>query len=143
MHGIPLARCIGRGTGGLEKLRDEIQSQNEGFVIPMSVIWLGCLPDIRERAETNRIVALLIIFMAKGEKLANRIIWDGFRILNRHYRVETFIEARPDTICGVCSGWGHGEHSCAFPKHPRCALCEDEHQFAGRAFCCPPGCRCI
>lgn len=78
--------------------------------------------------------------MAKEEKLADRIIWDGIRILNRHYRVEAFIVARPDTICGVCSGWEHGEHSCAFPKHPRCALCADEHQCtvgAGRGMYCP------
>ena len=79
-------------------------------------------------------------FMAKEEKLADRIIWDGIRILNRHYRVEAFIVARPDTICGVCSGWEHGEHSCAFPKHPRCALCADEHQCTvgtGRGMYCP------
>ena len=55
------------------------------------------------------------------------MIWDGIRILNRHYRVEAFVEAGPDTICGTCGGWGRGEHSCAPPKHPRCALYADEY----------------
>jgi len=34
MHGISLERYIGRNTdGGLEKLRREIQAENEGIVI--------------------------------------------------------------------------------------------------------------
>ena len=56
------------------------------------------------------------------------IIREGIRICGRHYRVEAFIEARPDSTSGACSGWGHGEHCCAFPNNPRCALCAGGHR---------------
>lgn len=66
-------------------------------------------------------MASSVTFVVRGGEMANTIIKNGLRIMGRQYRVEAFVEARPDTICGACSGWGHGEHNCAFPGMPRCA----------------------
>lgn len=53
--------------------------------------------------------------------MADWIIRDGLRILGYH-RVEAFHEAQADSICGICSGWGHGEHNCASPNPPVCPM---------------------
>ena len=50
IHGIPLARYVGKGTHGTEKLREEIEAENEGVTIPIVVRWLGRLEEIKERA---------------------------------------------------------------------------------------------
>ena len=41
IHGVPLNRYLGRGTYGLDKLREEIEAENEGVEIPRQMRWLG------------------------------------------------------------------------------------------------------
>lgn len=79
-------------------------------------------------------------FIVKGEQVADRTIRGGLRILSRHHRVEAVQEARAGSICGICSGWGHGEHNCAFPKFPRRALCAAGHR-TGEHKCDVAGCK--
>ena len=62
--------------------------------------------------------------------MADRIIKSGLRVAGRQYQVEAFVEVRPDSICGACSGWGHGEHNCSFPDMARCSLCAGLHRTA-------------
>ena len=57
------------------------------------------------------------------------LIRTGLHLLGRHYQVEAFVEARPDTLCGACR---HGEHNCASPKMARCALCAERHRTSDR-----------
>ena len=47
IHGVPLNRYLGKGTHGLEKLREEIEAENEGVEIPMQIRWHGRIPDIK------------------------------------------------------------------------------------------------
>jgi hypothetical protein len=44
VHGVALNRYVGRGTNRLEKLREEIQGENAGVVIPIAARWLGRVP---------------------------------------------------------------------------------------------------
>ena len=128
IHGVSLNRYLGRGTHGLEKLREEIVAENEGVEVPMQIRWLGRVPDIKERVVADGIRGSSVTFVVRGQLMADKIIKRGVRAAGRHYQVEAFIEVRPDSICGACSGWGHGEHSCASPTAPRCALCAGEHR---------------
>ena len=93
----------------------------------MQMRWLGRVPTIKERAAREGIRGSSVTFVGRGQPMADHIIRSGIRVLGRQYQVETFIEARPDTICSACSGWGHGEHKCAFSSMPRCALCAEQH----------------
>lgn len=106
----------------------------------MQIRWLGRVPVIRERAATDGIRGSSVTFVVRGQPMADRFIRSGARAAGKHYQVEAFVEARPDTICGICSGWGHGEHNCSFPNMPRCALCAQQHKTADHT--CPvQGCR--
>ena len=115
-------------TFGLNKLQAELEAKNEDLEIPMAARWLGRVPDIKDRSISEKIKALSVTFVVRGQKVATRIIKTCIRAAGRFYKVEAFVEARPDTICGACSGWGHGEHNCSFPTTPRCALCAANHR---------------
>ena len=130
IHGVSLNRYLGRGTHGLEKLREEIEAENDGVEIPMQIRWLGRVPDIKERAVADGIRGSSVTFVVRSQLMADKIIKNGVRAAGRHYQVETFVEVRPDSICSSCSGWGHGEHNCASPTTPRCALCAGQHKTA-------------
>ena len=124
IHGIPLARYVGKGTHGTEKLREEIEAENEGVTIPLVVRWLGKLADIKARAMRGEISASSITFVVRGEGVANRLIKNGLRIIGKIYQVEAYEEARPDAMCRTCCGWGHVEAQCAPAKKPKmCPLC--------------------
>ena len=43
------------------------------------------------------------------------------------YDVERFVNAGPESFCGVCSRWGHVEAKCGSLKMPACMLCEGRH----------------
>lgn len=103
-------------------------SQNEGVEIPMEMRWLGWVPNIKERYHAQQIRGSSVTFVVRGQDLADQLIKTGLRVLGKQYRVESFVGAWPDTICGACSGWGHGEHNCAFTETPKCALCAGLHR---------------
>ena len=128
IHGIPLNRYLGRGTHRLDKLQEELESENEGLEIPMAMRWLGRVPDIKERGASGAIRGSSVTFIVRGQPMADRIIKSRIRAVGRHYQVEAFVEARPNSICGACSGWGHGEYNCTFSSTPRCALCAGPHR---------------
>ena len=118
-----IERYLGKGTFRLNKLRAEIESENEGVEIPMEMRWLGWAPSIKERYHAQQIRGSSVTFVVRCQGTAERLIISGLKVLGKQYKVEAFIEARPDTICGACSGWGHGEHNFAFFETPKCALC--------------------
>ena len=140
IHGVPLERYLGKGTFGLNKLWAEIESENEGVEIPMEMRWLGRVPTIKERYHAQQIWGSSVTFVVRCQGTAERLIKSGLRVLGKQYQVEAFIEARPDTICGACSGWGHGEHNCAFFETPKCALCTGPHRTDSH-WCSTVGCR--
>jgi len=43
------------------------------------------------------------------------------------YDVEKFMNAGPDSFCGVCSRWGHVESKCGSLKMLACMLCAGRH----------------
>ena len=40
-HAIPVARYLGRGSGGTDSPRTDLEIENEGFKIPSAIRWLG------------------------------------------------------------------------------------------------------
>ena len=66
IHGVPLERYLGKGTFGLNKLRTEIESENEGVEIPMEMRWLGRVPEIKERFQNCEARGGSVTVMVRG-----------------------------------------------------------------------------
>ena len=57
IHAVPLARYMGTGTDGRQKMQDEFEAEKEGIAIPTQVRWLANLRTIRERRQNGEIAA--------------------------------------------------------------------------------------
>ena len=50
MHGVNFDRYLGKKTGGgQEKLRSELQAENEGVVLPLAISWIGGPKDVQQK----------------------------------------------------------------------------------------------
>jgi len=127
MHGVNFDRYLGKKTGGgLEKLRSELQAENEGVVLPLAISWIGGPKDVQKKKLEGR-KASSVVFAVKGSRMAERVLKGGLRAAGVKYDVEKFMTAGPDSFCGVCSRWGHVEAKCGALKMPACMLCAGRH----------------
>jgi len=127
MHGVNFDRYLGKKTGGgLEKLRQELQAENEGVVLPLAISWIGGPKDVqKKKAEGKK--ASTVVFAVKGSKMAEKVLKGGLRAAGVKYDVEKFMNARPDSFCRTCSRWGHVEAKCGSLRMPACMLCAGRH----------------
>jgi len=127
MHGVNFDRYLGKKTrGGLEKLRQELQAENEAVVLPLAISWIGGPKDVqRKKAEGKK--ALTVVFAVKSSKMAEKVVNGGLRAAGVKYDVERFMTAGPDSFSGVYSRWGHVEAKCGALKMPTCMLCAGQH----------------
>jgi len=127
MHGINFDRYLGKKTGGgLEKLRQELQAENEGVVLPLAISWIGGPKDVQKKKVEGK-KASSVVFAVKGSKMAEKVLKGGLRAAGVKYDVEKFMAAGPDFFCGICSRWGHVEAKCGALKMPTCMLCAGRH----------------
>jgi len=127
MHGVNFDRYLGKKTGGgLEKLRQELQAENEGVVLPLANNWIGGPKDVQKKKAEGK-TASTVVFAVKGSKMAEKVYKRGLRAAGAKYDVEKFMNAGPDFFCGVCSTWGHVEAKCGSLKMPACMLCAGRH----------------
>ena len=66
--------------------------------------------------------------MVKGEAAAIRVCGKGMRTAGKLYRTERWIVSGPDTMCSICSQWGHAALKCPSPDSPRCSYCTGNHR---------------
>jgi len=127
MHGVNFDSYLGKKTGGgLEKLRQELQAENEGVVLPLAINWIGGPKDVqKKKAEGKK--ASLVVCTVKGSKMAEKVLKGGLRAAGMKYDVEKFMAAGLDSICAVCSRWGHDEVKCGALKMLACMLCAGRH----------------
>jgi len=123
IHSVNFDRYLGKKTGGgLEKLRQELQGENEGVVLPLAINRIGGPKDVqKKKAEGEK--ASTVVFAVKGSKMAEKVLKGGLRAAGVKYGVERFINAGPDSFCGICSRWGHVKAKCGSSKMPVCMLC--------------------
>lgn len=127
IDGAPVAPFVGTGrdTFGTEKLREELEAENERVKILIAVRYLGRPADVRTRYKEPTIVAPSVAFAVMGGDLQSPSR-GGQRLLGRRYDVEAFVEVRPNTMDGRYCGWGHIAPYCS--RTFRCALCAREHR---------------
>jgi len=107
-------------------LRQELQAENEGVVLPLAINWIGGPKDVqKKKAEGKK--ASSVVFAVKGSKMAENVLKGGLRAAGVKYDVEKFMNAGADSFCGVCSGWGHVEAKCGALRMPACMLCAGRH----------------
>jgi len=105
MHGVNFDRYLGKKTaGGLGKLRQELQIENEGVVLPIAINWIGGPKDVQKK-KTEGKKASSVVFAVKGSKMAEKVLKGGLRAAGVKYDVEKFMNAGPDSFCGTCSRW--------------------------------------
>ena len=127
IHTIPVVRYMGKGTDGVQEMREEIQAENEGVAIPAQVRWLSNPRIIREREQRGEINASLVVFIVRGKKVAPRLVNKGVIAAGVRYEVEPYTNAGPVSLCELCCGWGHIESKCSHHQ-PKCGYCAGPHQ---------------
>jgi hypothetical protein len=70
IHPVPLVRYMGKGTEGLQKMREEFEAENKGIAIPTQVRRLANPRTIRERKQNGVIAASSVVFVVQGSRLA-------------------------------------------------------------------------
>ena len=88
IHPVPLIRYMGKGTEGLQKMREAFAAENDGIVIPTQVRRLGNPRTIRERRQKGEIAVTSVVFVVKGSKMAQSIVKRGNKAAGVWYRVE-------------------------------------------------------
>jgi len=79
----------------------------------------------KKKAEGKK--ASSVVFAVKGSKMAEKVLKGGLRAAGVKYDVEKFVNAGPDSFCGICSRWGHVDAKCGSLKMPACMLCAGRH----------------
>jgi hypothetical protein len=74
IHTVPLVQYMGKGTEGLQKMRDEFEAKNECIKVPTQVRWLANPRTIRERRQNGEIAASSVVFVVKGSKAAQVLV---------------------------------------------------------------------
>jgi len=59
--------------------------------------------------------------------MAKKVSKGGLRAAGVMYDVGRFMNAGPDSFCGVCSRWGYVEAKCGSLKMLACMLCVGRH----------------
>jgi hypothetical protein len=126
IHAVPLVWYMGKGTQGLQKMREEFEVENEGIENPTQVRWLANPHTIREMRQNGEIAAPSVVLVVKGSRLAQSLIKKGIQSAEVWYHVETFTNAGPDSRCELCCRWGHIEIKCG--NKPKCGYCSGNHR---------------
>jgi hypothetical protein len=127
MHGVNFDRYLGKKTGGgLEKLRQELQAENKGVVLPLAISWIGGPKDVQKKKGEGK-KSSSVVFAVKGSNMAEKVLTGGLRAAGVKYDVEKFVTAGPDSFCGVCNRWGHVEAKCGSLKMPACMFYAGRH----------------
>lgn len=128
LHGVLLSRYFTRDSSGLDKLRSELEAENDGMKIPLAVRWLARTEIIYQRWSNKQIDSSSVTFAVKGEGFVEKMIRDGVRVCGRWMRVTQYVQVGPGALCTACSAWGHIEERCAFLSMARCVWCSGLHR---------------
>jgi len=112
---------MGKGTEGLQKMREEFEAENEGIKVPTKVRWLPNPRTIRERRQNRDIGSSSVVIVVTGSKAAQ--VWPkkGIKAAGVWYQVEAYTNEGPDSRGELCCGWGRIENKCG--KMPTCGYC--------------------
>jgi len=117
-----------RHTNGLADLREQIEAENDGVVVPpLSIRWMRPVAAIKQRYQAGRLPqnAASVVFKVPGRATAQKLLSEMWVAGNR-FRALPFIPDKADTLCSNCSQWGHSEFRCR-QTGTTCAICTGSH----------------
>jgi len=120
IHAVPLVQYMGKGTEGLQMMREEFEVENEEVGIPTQEWWPANPCTIREGRKNRELAVQLVVFVVKGNKVAQRLVKKGIKAAAIWNRFETSTKVGPDSPYVLCCGWGHIEikgtsmHTCGY-----------------------------
>jgi len=79
IHAVPLVRYMGNGTEGLQKMREEFETENQGITVATQVRWLANPRTNMERRQNGVIAASSVVFVVKGSKVAQVLVKMGIK----------------------------------------------------------------
>lgn len=104
IHRVHLVPYIGKGTDGLQKMREEFEIENKGVTIPSQVQWLANPRSMRQRWQNGEIAVSSVVFVVKGSKVAKGFVKKSIKAAGVWYRVDTYSNAGSDSRCELCCG---------------------------------------
>jgi len=110
IHSVPLVQYMGKGTEGLQKIREDFVPENEGIVIPTHVRWLANPCTIRVRRQNGEIAASSLLFVITGSRVAQSLGEKCNMAAGVWYRDETYMNEEPDCRCELSCVRGHIEN---------------------------------
>lgn len=125
IHDVSLGRYMGGTDGGLRRLREELEAENDGVRIPADIRWLS-RAKAQARYRETRGGSSAVVAAVLGEATFGRLCRSGVRLIGRKHEIDAYQEARPDVCCGRCSAWGHIAPHCKATA-PRCGICAKDH----------------
>jgi hypothetical protein len=48
-------------------------------------------------------------------------------VAGNRFQAEIYVPSKADSICAICSMWGHSEFRC-YSRMPACGICAGEHR---------------
>jgi len=118
IHAVHLIWYMGKGTEGLQKMREQFEAENKAIVIPTQVRWLANPRTIRESRQNREIAGSSVVFVVKGSNVAQSLVKKAIKGAGVWYRVEMYTNAGPDSRCELCCGRGHIKNKCG--SKPKC-----------------------
>jgi len=118
-----------REENGLGELREQIEAENAGVIIPpFSMRWMRSKRVIEEHFRNGKLPqgAASVVFKVPGKEVGKKLLSEMW-VAGNKFQALPFIADRADTLCSICSQWGHSEFRCQ--KGARvCAICAGPHR---------------
>src|SRR3978361_1775705 len=102
------------GRDGLGVLREEIEAENQGVVIPpFSMRWMRAWRHNEELWQKGNLWQgrASVIFKVPN-KTAGRGLLKEIWVAGNRFQTESYIPSKADSLCSICNMWGHSEVRC-------------------------------
>jgi hypothetical protein len=124
---VPYSRY--RHPSGLEALRNQIEAENDGVMVPpFSMRWMRAKRVNEEKFRLGKLpqggasVTFKVPNRAAGQKLLSEM-W----VAGNRFKALLYSPDRADVMCSLCCSWGHSEFSCQ-QGIPSCSICAGSHR---------------
>jgi hypothetical protein len=118
-----------RGKNGLDDLREAIEAENQGVVIPpFSMRWMRAWRFNEEQWQRGTLPRgrASVVFKVPNKTAALGLLKEIWVAGNR-FQAELYLVSKADSLCAICSRWGHSEFRC-HSRAPACGICSGGHR---------------
>jgi hypothetical protein len=124
VHNFPLEHYFWHGSLG--QLKEEIQAENAGVIIPGPVRWIKSVKAIGDEWDKGAIKHSSIILNIKDKVAVQKMLKHEIRIAGKSHQPEIHVREGLDSQCQLCNKWGHTQHKCT-KTEPICGICAEKH----------------